>query len=114
VERLPGRVNRLLGALVNQELKVKVEMIDDGAMIERLQKVANRITLGLLIAAMIVGAAMLMRVEISFRILGYPVSRCSSSCWRRAATHGSAPRSSGTIGRSTRDGDVSLSPRASA
>jgi hypothetical protein len=33
------------------------------AAIEGLQKVANRITLGLLIAAMIVGAAMLMRVE---------------------------------------------------
>jgi ubiquinone biosynthesis protein len=71
-ERLPGRVNRLLDAVVNQDLKVKVEMIDEGAVIEGLQKVANRITLGLLIAAMIVGAAMLMRVETSFRILGYP------------------------------------------
>ena len=36
------------------------------------QKVANRITLGLLLAALIVGAAMLMKVETSFRILGYP------------------------------------------
>jgi hypothetical protein len=34
--------------------------------------VANRITLGLVLAALIVGAAMLMRVETSFRILGYP------------------------------------------
>jgi predicted unusual protein kinase regulating ubiquinone biosynthesis (AarF/ABC1/UbiB family) len=71
-ERLPGRINRLLDALVNQDLKVKVEMIDEGAVIEGLQKVANRITLGLLLAAMIVGAAMLMRVETSFRIFGYP------------------------------------------
>lgn len=36
------------------------------------QKVANRITLGLLLAALIIGAAMLMRVDTSFRILGYP------------------------------------------
>jgi ubiquinone biosynthesis protein len=36
------------------------------------QKVANRITLGLLLAALIIGAAMLMQVETSFRILGYP------------------------------------------
>ena len=36
------------------------------------QKVANRITVGLIIAALIVGAAMLMRVETSFRIWGYP------------------------------------------
>ena len=37
-----------------------------------LQKVANRITLGLLLASLIIGAAMLMRVETSFRIVGYP------------------------------------------
>jgi ubiquinone biosynthesis protein len=71
-ERLPGRVNRILDSLANQELKVKVELIDEGAVLEGLQKVANRITLGLVLAAMIVGAAMLMRVETTFRILGYP------------------------------------------
>jgi ubiquinone biosynthesis protein len=71
-EKLPGRVNRILDSLANQELKVKVELIDEGAVLEGLQKVANRITLGLVLAAMIVGAAMLMRIETSFRILGYP------------------------------------------
>ena len=40
--------------------------------IEGLQKIANRITLGLVLAALIVGAALLMRVETSFRIFGYP------------------------------------------
>ena len=39
---------------------------------EGLQKIANRITMGLVLAALIVGAAMLMRVETSFKILGYP------------------------------------------
>ena len=33
---------------------------------------ANRITMGLLLAALIVGAALLMRIETEFRILGYP------------------------------------------
>lgn len=41
-------------------------------MIDGLQKVANRITIGLVLASLIVGAAMLMRVETTFRILGYP------------------------------------------
>ena len=72
IEHLPGRVNRLLDSVVNNELKVNVEVIDEGAVIEGLQKVANRITLGLLLAALIVGAAMLMRVETTFRIFGYP------------------------------------------
>ena len=46
--------------------------IDEKVVLEGLQKVANRITLGLVVAALIVGAAMLMRVETSFRIFGYP------------------------------------------
>ena len=59
--KLPGRVNRVLDALAASELKMKVEVIDDGAIIDGLQKVANRITLGLILAAMIVSAAMVMR-----------------------------------------------------
>ena len=70
--KLPGRVNRVLDSLAASELKLKVELIDDGAIIDGLQKVANRITLGLILAAMIVGAAMVMRVDTTFRILGYP------------------------------------------
>jgi predicted unusual protein kinase regulating ubiquinone biosynthesis (AarF/ABC1/UbiB family) len=62
-ERLPSRVNRILDSLANQELKVRVEMIDEGAVMEGLQKVANRIALGVVLAAMIVGAAMLRRIE---------------------------------------------------
>lgn len=71
-EKLPGRVNRVLDALAASELKLKVEVIDDGAIIDGLQKVANRITHGLILAALIVSAAMVLRVDSSFRILGYP------------------------------------------
>jgi predicted unusual protein kinase regulating ubiquinone biosynthesis (AarF/ABC1/UbiB family) len=72
LEHLPGRVNRFLDAVTNNELKLNIEVIDEGAVIHGLQKVANRITLGLLLASLIVGAAMLMRVETSFRLFGYP------------------------------------------
>ncbi|MGE0444713.1 MAG: AarF/UbiB family protein [Vicinamibacterales bacterium] len=70
--RLPGRVNRILDALAGSELRLKVEVIDQGSILDGLQKVANRIALGLVLAALIVGAAMLMRVETPFTILGYP------------------------------------------
>jgi predicted unusual protein kinase regulating ubiquinone biosynthesis (AarF/ABC1/UbiB family) len=70
--KLPGRVNRVLDALAASELKMKVEVIDDGAIIDGLQKVANRITLGLILAAMIVSAAMVMSIDTTFRIMGYP------------------------------------------
>ena len=71
-EKLPGRVNKILDTFGTNEFKVKVDAIDEKAIVEGFQKVANRISLGLILAALIVGAAMLMRVETSFRILGYP------------------------------------------
>jgi ubiquinone biosynthesis protein len=71
-EKLPGRVNRILDTVGNNELRLKVDAIDEKVVLEGLQKVANRITLGLIVAALIVGAALLMRVETSFRIFGYP------------------------------------------
>src|SRR4029078_6898955 len=70
--KLPSRVNRILDAVGNNELRLKVDAIDEKVVLEGLQKVANRITLGLVVAALIVGAAMLMRVETTFRIFGYP------------------------------------------
>src|SRR5438132_4635983 len=50
-ERLPGRVNRILDSLAANDLRFKVEVIDQGSIIEGLQKVANRIALGLVLAA---------------------------------------------------------------
>jgi len=70
--RLPSRLNRILDAIAHNELKIKVETIDEDVLIKGLQKIANRITLGLILAALIVGAALLMRVETPFRIFGYP------------------------------------------
>lgn len=73
VEKLPSRVNKILDTIGNNEFKVDINhAIDEKIVLEGLQKVANRISLGLILAALIVGAAMLMRVETSFRILGYP------------------------------------------
>ncbi len=72
VEKLPTRINKILDTVGNNELKVNVDSIDEKMLVEGFQKVANRITLGLILAALIMGAAMLMRVETSFRILGYP------------------------------------------
>src|SRR4051812_10990308 len=72
VQRLPARINKIIDAIANNELKVSVDAIDEKTLVIGFQKVANRITVGLIIAALIVGAAMMMRVETSFRIWGYP------------------------------------------
>jgi predicted unusual protein kinase regulating ubiquinone biosynthesis (AarF/ABC1/UbiB family) len=72
VTHLPQRVNRILDRLADNDFRIRVDTIDEARLMEGLQKVANRITLGLVLAALIVGAALLMGVETDFRLFGYP------------------------------------------
>lgn len=72
VERLPGRVNRILDRLATDDVRVRVDGLDQTKLMTAAQKIANRITLGLLLAALIVGAALLTQVETSVHLLGYP------------------------------------------
>ena len=72
IGNLPGRLNKILDAVVRSELQVKIKTLDTELYLEGFQKVANRITAGLILAALIIGAALLMRVETPFQIIGYP------------------------------------------
>lgn len=72
VERLPGRVNKVMDALAEGELKLNVKGIDEYAIMCGVHDLANRVTAGLVIAALIIGAAMLMRVPTSTTLFGYP------------------------------------------
>jgi predicted unusual protein kinase regulating ubiquinone biosynthesis (AarF/ABC1/UbiB family) len=54
------------------KLPERVDAIDERELISGLQKIANRIALGLFLAALIVSAALLAQVPTSFRIFGYP------------------------------------------
>ena len=88
VAGLPARLNKLLDATTNAELEMRIRIVDANVMVEGFQKVANRIASGIILAALIVGAALLMRVETSFRILGYPglamlcfLAAAAGGCW---------------------------------
>jgi predicted unusual protein kinase regulating ubiquinone biosynthesis (AarF/ABC1/UbiB family) len=73
VTRLPSRVNKILDATASNKFGFKIDTgIDAGGFMLGLQTVANRITVGLVLAALIVGAAMLMQIPTSFTIFGYP------------------------------------------
>jgi ubiquinone biosynthesis protein len=72
VEQLPGRVNKVMDSVAEGTFEVKVNAFDEAELLRGLQKLANRLTMGLVLAALIVGAAMLMQVETSSTILGYP------------------------------------------
>ena len=72
VDKLPSRVNQLVDTLTTKGIHIDVDAIDEHSLLASLHKIANRITVGLLLAALIVGAALMMRVESSLTILGYP------------------------------------------
>ncbi|REL24272.1 AarF/ABC1/UbiB kinase family protein [Rhodohalobacter sp. SW132] len=71
-ENLPERLNTITENLANNEFKINIDGVDEKRLTDGFQKVANRITLGLIIAATIIGAAMLMNIETDFTLFGYP------------------------------------------
>jgi predicted unusual protein kinase regulating ubiquinone biosynthesis (AarF/ABC1/UbiB family) len=69
---LPARLNRIMDAFSNSELEVKVKATDAKMVMDGMQKIANRITMGIVLAGLIVGASLLARVESRFQLFGYP------------------------------------------
>src|SRR5690606_20371482 len=72
VQEMPGRINTVLRRLAVNQFEVQVNSIDEVRLIHNLHKIGNRLSLSLVLVALIVGAAMLMRVDTEFTILGYP------------------------------------------
>lgn len=72
IEELPARINRVVDAIARNDFKISIDAIQEETLIVGFQKVANRITAGLVLAALIIGAALMMQVETSFTLLGYP------------------------------------------
>lgn len=71
VEALPGRLNKISENLAANQFELKINAIDEDRLTDGFQKVANRITSGLIIAAMIIGAALLMRIPSTYSFMGY-------------------------------------------
>ncbi|HVK59801.1 MAG TPA: AarF/UbiB family protein [Candidatus Kapabacteria bacterium] len=72
VGTLPGRLSRILDSVANAELEVKIKAVDVSLLMAAFHKIANRITSGLILAALIIGASLLMQVKTEFTIFGYP------------------------------------------
>jgi predicted unusual protein kinase regulating ubiquinone biosynthesis (AarF/ABC1/UbiB family) len=72
-EQLPSRVNKVMDALSRGELTLNVQGIDEQELMRGIQKLANRVTTGVIVAALIIGAAMIMRVDTDVKVFGYSV-----------------------------------------
>jgi ubiquinone biosynthesis protein len=69
---LPSRLNRIMDSVANNEIEVKVKSVDARWVMSGMEKIANRITTGLILASLVIGASLLMRVPTSFQLFGYP------------------------------------------
>jgi len=68
----PARMNRIMDAIANSELEVRVKAPDTKTIVDGMQKIANRIAAGVILAALIIGASLMMRIQTRFQLFGYP------------------------------------------
>lgn len=69
---LPRRANRIMDAVSNGELTMRVNAFDENRMLKAVHDAANRITVGLVLAAITVAAALMSGIDSGPQILGYP------------------------------------------
>ncbi len=72
VRESPRRLSVLLRTLADNRFRVHIDGLEEAHLIEGIQKVANRITAGVIAAAMIVGAALIMSIRTEHQLFGYP------------------------------------------
>lgn len=72
LSKSPQRVNDILTHLAENRFRVDVDAIDEKALIFGFQKIANRISLGAIISALVVGASIMMDIDSEFEIWGHP------------------------------------------
>jgi predicted unusual protein kinase regulating ubiquinone biosynthesis (AarF/ABC1/UbiB family) len=72
VQHTPRRLGSILRTLAENRLQVRLNGLDEPRLMENLQKIANRISIGIITAALILGAALMARIPGGPRIFGYP------------------------------------------
>ncbi|MCS4236210.1 putative unusual protein kinase regulating ubiquinone biosynthesis (AarF/ABC1/UbiB family) [Stenotrophomonas sp. BIGb0135] len=68
----PRKMSDILALLAENRLQMKVTGLEESRLMENLQKIANRVSAGIVTAALILAAAMMMKVETGWHLFGYP------------------------------------------
>lgn len=71
LENLPFRLNKISEDLANQNFKIKMDIEGKQRFIVVFQKVANRISVAVVTAALILGGALILRIPTQWTIFGY-------------------------------------------
>ena len=70
--QFPHRANQIMDAIAEGELSLRIQAIDEPRLLHVLQRLTNRVTTGIILAALVLGAALMMQVPTRSRIWGYP------------------------------------------
>lgn len=73
VEALPRRMNKILESVSEGKLTINLEGLDEPAILRGAQKLANRVAIGVLIAAFVIAAALFSSQRTGAFLWGYPV-----------------------------------------
>jgi len=71
-QEMPRQLTQVLAQLVESRLTLRVNAFDENQFAANFQKVANRVTVGLIVAALIIASSMLMHIETETTLWGYP------------------------------------------
>lgn len=72
VLELPHRVREILDETAAGKLTFGIKVVQAEEFLSGMHKIANRITVGVVIAALLIASSMMMRVPSGFRLAGYP------------------------------------------
>jgi predicted unusual protein kinase regulating ubiquinone biosynthesis (AarF/ABC1/UbiB family) len=69
-DRLPSRINQVIDALAAGELTLNIQGVDERDIMRSAQKLANRVSASVVVAALVIGAALIMRIDTEAQLFG--------------------------------------------
>ncbi|CAM0120668.1 ubiquinone biosynthesis protein [Stenotrophomonas maltophilia] len=69
----PRKLSDIMALLAENRLQMKVTGLEESRLMENLQKIANRVAAGIISAALIMAAAMMMKIDTGWHLFGYPL-----------------------------------------
>jgi len=68
----PRKLSDIMALLAENRLQMKVTGLEESRLMENLQKIANRVAAGIISAALIMAASLMMKLETGWHLFGYP------------------------------------------
>jgi ubiquinone biosynthesis protein len=72
MRELPRHARAILETFADNQFRVHISGLEESHLLENLRKIANRISISLISASLVIGAALALRIDAGPRLFGYP------------------------------------------